>query len=40
VKALVYYSWDYAPEGDYKLQEFPESAKALAEGWNDTRFLH
>jgi len=40
VKALVYYSWDYAREGDYKLQEFPESAKALAEGWKDIRFLH
>ena len=39
VKALVYYSWDYAPEGDYSLQKFPESAKALAEGWKDKRFL-
>jgi mannan endo-1,4-beta-mannosidase len=40
VKALVYYSWDYSPEGNYELQRFPKSAKSLAEGWKDRRFLH
>jgi hypothetical protein len=38
-KALVYWSWYYPPEGDYRLQAFPESAKTLAEGWKDPRFL-
>ena len=38
-KALVYWSWYYPSEGDYRLQKFPESAKALAEGWKDPRFL-
>jgi hypothetical protein len=40
VKALVYYSWNFPPEGDFRLQKFPESAQALAEGWKDKRFLH
>ena len=38
-KALVYWSWNFPSEGDYRLQAFPESAKALARGWKDPRFL-
>lgn len=38
-KALVYWSWNFSSEGDYRIQRFPESAKALAEGWKDPRFL-
>src|SRR3712207_2521853 len=39
-KALVYWSWNFPSEGDYRLRAFPESAKALAEGWSYPRFLH
>jgi len=38
-KALVYWSWNFPSEGDYRLQAFPESAKALARGWKNPRFL-
>ncbi len=39
VKALVYWSWNFPAEGDYRLQNFPQSANALAEGWKDPRFI-
>lgn len=38
-KALVYWSWDFPSQGDYRLQAFPESAKALAGSWKGPGFL-
>jgi hypothetical protein len=38
-KALVYWSWLYPPQGDYRLQNFPKAAQALAAGWKVPRFL-